>query len=106
MRDLWHDRLEDAHVLADQVETRLAGPLVCARCDDHDAGVVAVDIDQHHLGEQPALHQRERGCRSYEPASHDANFTEIDGACTRFDVVCHEPFSFVDFRFAIVPQND
>ena len=37
-------RLEDAHVLAYQVETRLAGHLVCARCDDHDAGVGDVGI--------------------------------------------------------------
>ena len=135
LRDLRHDRLEDAHVLADQVKARFTWLLVRACRDNHDAGVgdvgvitrvdvrrrcerhamrdverlalgaVVVNIDQHHFGEQPALHQRKCGCGSHEPASHDANFAEICRPRACLGAVCHEPFSFIECRFAIVPQN-
>ena len=68
-------------------------------------GAVVVNIDQHHFGEQPALHQRKCGCGSHEPASHDANFAEIRRPRACLGAVCHELFSFVECRFAIVPQN-
>ena len=108
--ELGDDGLEDAHVLVHEVEPRLAGLLVRAGRDDDDSrvrrivvvarvdvhgageghavrdverlafGAVAVDVDEHHLGEQLALHQRERGCRTHEPAPDDGCFPIVDNA--------------------------
>ena len=108
--ELGDDGLEDAHVLVHEVEPRLAGLLVRAGRDDDDSrvrrivvvarvdvhgageghavrdverlalGTVAVDVDEYHLGEQLALHQRERGCRTHEPAPDDGHFPIVDNA--------------------------
>ncbi len=105
--DLGDDGLEDAHVLVHEVEARLAGLLVragrddddgrvrrvvvVARVDVHGAGeghavrdverlafrAVAVDVDEHHLGEQLALHERERRGGSHEPASDDGDLPVV-----------------------------
>ena len=107
--DLGDDGLEDAHVLVHEVEARLAGLLVRAGRDDDDGrvgrvvvvarvdvhgageghsvrdverlalGAVAVDVDERHLGEQLALHERERRGRSHEPASDDGDFPVVGG---------------------------
>ena len=107
LRDLGDDGLEDAHVLVHEVEARLAGLLVragrddddgrvgrvvvVARVDVHGAGeghavrdverlalrAVAVDVDEHHLGEQLALHERERRGGSHEPASDDGDLPVV-----------------------------
>ena len=78
----------------DDDDGRIGRVVVVARVDVHGVGeghavryverfalgAVAVDVDERHLGEQLALHQRERGCRTHESAPYDGHFPIVDNA--------------------------
>lgn len=102
--DLGDDRPENLHVLAYQVDARLAGGLRRARRDDHQPGVgqvgvisrvdvdgthegdavgdvhrlslrlLLVDVEQHQLGKQSAAQQGVGGGRAHRTAADDRAF--------------------------------
>ena len=108
LANLRNNRLKNVDVLVHQVQTGLAGllggtggdyddggvssVLIVARIDLHGAGeggavadiegfalgAIAIDVDEHHLAEQTALHQRERGGRTNETATDDSDFPVIN----------------------------
>ena len=105
--DFGNNALENADVLLDQIETRLtrflsrAGGhdddrrvgdvLVLARVNAHRLGegqtvadvegfslrLLMADVDQHHLGEQSALHQGECRSRPHESAADNGCFSYV-----------------------------
>ena len=103
-----HDGLHDGHVFLHQLQPGFAGLLRRAGGDDDHGGVGGVvigagvdlhglgegqavadvqrfalgpggiGVDERQLGEQAALHQRERRGRAHKPAAHDGRLAKID----------------------------